>query len=142
MDHFRSTSQNRKFTYGLVCKFGRKYCIHLYLLLKLFGMDSPTGDDQSGSSAKGAETLPDATGRDDLDHDKRPSDDTGTDQTSLTSDNTRDSAENPKSEDEKPSDIAKIEESSSMKSTDEDATDNVNSESSAVSSFKKEVKTS
>ena len=88
-------------------------------------MDSPTGDDQSGSSSKGAETLPDATGGDD-----------------LTSDNTRDSAENPKSEDEKPSDIAQIEESSSMKSTDEDATDNVNSESSAVSSFKKEVKTS
>lgn len=105
-------------------------------------MDSPTGDDQSGSSSKGAETLPDAAGGDDLDHGKRPSDDTGTDQTSLTSDKTRDSAENPKSEDEKPSDIAQIEESSSMKSTDEDATDNVNSESSAVSSFKKEVKTS
>ena len=142
VDHFRSTSQNRRCTYGLVCMFGRKYCFHPYLLLKLFGMDSPTGNDPSDSSAKGAETLPDATGRDDLDHDKRPSDDTGTDQTSLTSDNTRDSAENPKSEDEKPSDIAKIEESSSMKSTDEDATDNVNSESSAVSSFKKEVKTS
>ncbi|KAM7442122.1 hypothetical protein ABFA07_008861 [Porites harrisoni] len=94
-------------------------------------MDSPTGNDPSGSSSKGAETLPDATGGDDLDHDKRPSDDTGTDQTSLTSDNTRDSAENPKSEDEKPSDIAKIEESSSMRSTNEDATDNVNSESSA-----------
>ena len=105
-------------------------------------MDSPTSNDPSDSSAKGAESLPDATGGDDLDHDKRPSNDTGTDQTSLTSDNTRDSAENPKSEDEKPSDIAKIEESSSMKSTDEDATDNVNSESSAVSSFKKEVKTS
>ena len=122
--------------------FGRKYCFHPYLLLKLFGMDSPTGNDPSDSSAKGAETLPDATGDDDPDHGKRPSADTGTDQTSLTSDNTRDSAENPKSEDEKPSDIAKIEESSSMKSTDEDATDNVNSESSAVSSFKKEVKTS
>ena len=102
-------------------------------------MDSPTDNDPSGSSAKRAESLPDATGGDYLDHSKRPSDDTGTDQISSTSDNTRDSAENPKPEDEKPSDIAKIEESSSMKSTDGDATVNVNSESSAVSSFKKEV---
>lgn len=105
-------------------------------------MDPPTGNDPSGSFAKGAESLPDATGGDDQDHSKRPSDDTGTDQNSSTSDNTRDSAENPQSEDEKPSDIAKIEESSSMRSTNEDATDNVNSESSAVNSFKKEVKTS
>lgn len=105
-------------------------------------MDSPTSNDPSDSSAKGAESLPDATGGDDLDHSKRPFDDTGTDQNSSTSDNTRDSAENPTSEDENPSDIAKIKESSSMASTNEDATDNVNSESSAVSSFKKEGKTS
>lgn len=104
-------------------------------------MDSPTGNDPSGSSAKGAEPLLDATGGDDLDHSKGPSDDSGTDQHSSTSDNTRDSAENPKSEHEKLSDFAKIEESSSMRSTDEDATDKVNSESSAVRSSK-EMKTS
>ena len=125
---------------GLVCKFSRKYCFHPNLLSKLFRMDSPTGNDQSGSSAKEAETLPDATGAggDDLDHSKRPSNDTGTEENSSTRNNTGDSAENPKSEEEKPSNI----ESSSMRSTDEDAAVNVNSESSAVSSFKKEVKTS
>ncbi|XP_073229532.1 uncharacterized protein [Porites lutea] len=92
-------------------------------------MDSPTGNDQSGSSAKEAETLPDATGAggDDLDHSKRPSNDTGTEENSSTRDNTGDSAENPKSEEEKPSNV----ESSSMRSTDEDAAVNVNSESSA-----------
>ena len=108
-------------------------------------MDSPTDNDPSGSSAKRAESLPDATGGDDLDHSKRPSDDTGTDQNSSTSGNTRDSAENPKSEDEKPSDNAKTEESFSMRGTNEDATVSVNSESSTVSSFcsfKKEVRTS
>ena len=101
-------------------------------------MDSPAGNDQSGSSAKEAETLPDVTGGDDLDHSKRPSNDTGTEENSSTRNNTGDSAENPKSEEEKPSNV----ESSSMRSTDEDAAVDVNSESSAVSSFKKEVKTS